>query len=717
MHSLRRYYYMKPKKNYAIRVASVMLSSAMLLAGCGAKTDNTTEPDIETVTDDSSLEVETTPAVEEETPVESEETEAEETEEVTETPVEEVPDDDGETNPDVTEPASEVDESEDKSTDTKSEGESNTGTTKKDTGKTSDSGSKDESKQSEKVSSKITISAERYPTGTIASAPFVLSGVISSNAKLTSVTATLYKDGVAEQTATVNPNATSFSIKSSTLDKNIRFAKTTAGNYTLVYTATDENGYTQTWTSPVFVVAGEETGTTPEANATTPSTPSTAIPEEVKPSVKPSTDNNGGNSNNNTIVTPDTPADDKDEDKEKDEDKDTAGNNNTDTEEPETPSVDDNQTGGEDNSEPATPSQPDNGGEEETPSTPETPDTGDNGNETETPDTGDNGNEAETPDAGDNSENNGSNVETPSTPDTGDNTTTPDVDNGTDAETPDVENPETPETPDVENPETPEVPDTGDNGNETETPDTGDDGNETEAPDPDSDKDTDSDKDSDKDTDEDKDSDKDPSTDTDNSGEGENGNETETPVDPEPETPVDPEPETPDHEHEYELVGYELLNGGTLLPYSSDWEGFAYLEPSTPFPNAIFVIGYNEDGSPVVKYLDDLNLSDEDGYMVANVLDDNGNAAYAKGYECRQYAYDGTDSTDYKVYFANLSWATPEDAVVAPSQQESGDAWDAHFDAPDSHCAGFTGSFKEYIYQIVKPVYKCTCGDTVNHVD
>jgi hypothetical protein len=167
-----------------------------------------------------------------------------------------------------------------------------------------------------------------------------------------------------------------------------------------------------------------------------------------------------------------------------------------------------------------------------------------------------------------------------------------------------------------------------------------------------------------------------------------------------------------EHEHEYAITGYELLNGGELLPYSPEWEGFAYLNPSVPFPNAIFVTGYDEDGTPIVEYLDTLNLTDEDGYMVADVVDDDGNSAVAVGYECRGFAYDDdktTVSTDFKCYYANHSWATPVGAVVAPSQAEDGPYFNAHWNAPGNTCAHFSGSFHEYIYQIVKPVYDTHC--------
>jgi hypothetical protein len=119
-------------------------------------------------------------------------------------------------------------------------------------------------------------------------------------------------------------------------------------------------------------------------------------------------------------------------------------------------------------------------------------------------------------------------------------------------------------------------------------------------------------------------------------------------------------------------------------------------------------LGRDDENNPVVKHLNPYVKYGTD-YYVCNVLNDNGNAAYARGSECRQYVYDGSGSTDYKVYYANICWAIPEGAVVAPSQQESNSLWLAHWNDPNSHGTSSTGSFKEYIYQIVKPVYSDTC--------
>jgi hypothetical protein len=113
------------------------------------------------------------------------------------------------------------------------------------------------------TSGKITISPVNYPTGTFTPKSFSLTGTITSSVALKSVTATLTKDGKAVQTATATTSATSFTIKNSTIDKNLKFAGLSNGSYTLTYTATDKNGYSQTWTSAAFTVGSTtNTGTT-----------------------------------------------------------------------------------------------------------------------------------------------------------------------------------------------------------------------------------------------------------------------------------------------------------------------------------------------------------------------------------------------------------------------------------------------------------------------
>jgi hypothetical protein len=117
------------------------------------------------------------------------------------------------------------------------------------------------------TSSSITISPVNYPTGNFTPKSFSLTGTITSTVALKSVSATLYRDGSAVQTTSANTSAKSYSIKNSVLDKNLKFKSLTSGTYTLVYSATDANGNTQTWTSPAFTV-GSGSSASPSSTIT-----------------------------------------------------------------------------------------------------------------------------------------------------------------------------------------------------------------------------------------------------------------------------------------------------------------------------------------------------------------------------------------------------------------------------------------------------------------
>jgi hypothetical protein len=108
---------------------------------------------------------------------------------------------------------------------------------------------------SSSTSSTITISPASYPTGTIAAKAFSLTGTITSSVALKSVSATIYTEsGTVVQTVTATTSSKSYSIKNSTLDNKMKFGSLSKGSYKLVYSATDKNGNTQTWSSPVFTV-------------------------------------------------------------------------------------------------------------------------------------------------------------------------------------------------------------------------------------------------------------------------------------------------------------------------------------------------------------------------------------------------------------------------------------------------------------------------------
>jgi hypothetical protein len=107
--------------------------------------------------------------------------------------------------------------------------------------------------------STLTIAPTTCPSGNISATPFDLKGTITSNYKLTSVSASLCRaDGTMVQTATANPNATSFQIERSILDNGMHFARLTSGYYYLQYTAVDQSGKVGTWKSDIFAVKDTE---------------------------------------------------------------------------------------------------------------------------------------------------------------------------------------------------------------------------------------------------------------------------------------------------------------------------------------------------------------------------------------------------------------------------------------------------------------------------
>lgn len=105
----------------------------------------------------------------------------------------------------------------------------------------------------------ITIHPTSYPTGNISAKAFTLRGTISSSgSKLTSVTGSIVRaNGTVSQTVTESVSTGSFDLSGSTIDSNLKFGQLGAGYYKLVYQATNSGGITETWTSPVFAVAGK----------------------------------------------------------------------------------------------------------------------------------------------------------------------------------------------------------------------------------------------------------------------------------------------------------------------------------------------------------------------------------------------------------------------------------------------------------------------------
>lgn len=106
--------------------------------------------------------------------------------------------------------------------------------------------------------SRIIITPESYPTGTISAAPFTLTGSIISALPLVSVSAALIDaDGNEVQSFTDQTTATEYPIKGSPIDQNLKFSALAPGSYLLRYTATDESGAEEIWESELFTVEAE----------------------------------------------------------------------------------------------------------------------------------------------------------------------------------------------------------------------------------------------------------------------------------------------------------------------------------------------------------------------------------------------------------------------------------------------------------------------------
>ena len=108
--------------------------------------------------------------------------------------------------------------------------------------------------------SSLTINPINYPTGSMVAQAFDLSGTITSNYTLTTVSAFINDtDGNTLYSAMVsNINSTSFNILNSGIDNSLPFGSLPVGSYVLVYEASDSSGTTVTWTSDVFYIISED---------------------------------------------------------------------------------------------------------------------------------------------------------------------------------------------------------------------------------------------------------------------------------------------------------------------------------------------------------------------------------------------------------------------------------------------------------------------------
>ena len=105
-----------------------------------------------------------------------------------------------------------------------------------------------------KLTSSLNIAMTKYPNSLDKGKAHDIAGTVKSNFKITSVVGSIIDaSGKTAQTVTVKPNKTSLDLKSSTINKNLKFGSLTVGKYTLKIVATDAFGKTITWSNPLEI--------------------------------------------------------------------------------------------------------------------------------------------------------------------------------------------------------------------------------------------------------------------------------------------------------------------------------------------------------------------------------------------------------------------------------------------------------------------------------
>ena len=103
------------------------------------------------------------------------------------------------------------------------------------------------------VSTNLTISVDEIGNVTYGSSHNIV-GTVSSAAKLTSVKGEILYGNTVKQTVTVAPNAKTLNLKTSNINKNLKFGKLAKGAYILRITAVDATGTTKTVSIPFKIV-------------------------------------------------------------------------------------------------------------------------------------------------------------------------------------------------------------------------------------------------------------------------------------------------------------------------------------------------------------------------------------------------------------------------------------------------------------------------------
>lgn len=103
------------------------------------------------------------------------------------------------------------------------------------------------------AASTLSISMTNVPSSINKGSSFNLAGSVNSNYNITSVVGRIKQGNSVKQTVTIYPNTKSVDIKSSNVNKNLKFGSLAKGTYTLEITAKDSNGNSKTYTKSFTV--------------------------------------------------------------------------------------------------------------------------------------------------------------------------------------------------------------------------------------------------------------------------------------------------------------------------------------------------------------------------------------------------------------------------------------------------------------------------------
>ncbi len=125
--------------------------------------------------------------------------------------------------------------------------------------------------ESDSAKSTLSINPVNYPTGSMVAQSFTLTGTVTSNYTLTSVTGYIYNsNGDTLYAALVTGiNSTTFNIADSKIDNSLPFGSLDVGSYYLVYEASDSSGASASWTSDVFYIVSSTSSSSSSTGTST----------------------------------------------------------------------------------------------------------------------------------------------------------------------------------------------------------------------------------------------------------------------------------------------------------------------------------------------------------------------------------------------------------------------------------------------------------------